>query len=88
MWVFVIKMRLIKNIERLKNSEVKNLVDIRIKEFEKAKSSKDEVFKELCFCILAANSTAERCICVHEKIGNKFLTLNENNLQKELKRQL
>ena len=78
---------LLKSIEDLKQSSVKNLVDKRIKEFQNlGKKSNNELFKELCFCILTANSTAERCIDVQNKIGNGFLTLSESRLQKELKK--
>ena len=75
-------MKLLKSIENLKKSEIKNLVDKRIKQFSK----NNDLFKELCFCILTANSTAERCIDVQNKVGNGFLTLDKNKLQKTLKK--
>ena len=71
---------LVKQINSLKKSEVKSKVDQRLKEFEK-----NEPFSELCFCILTANSTAERCIAVQSKVGNGFHTLSPSKLQKKLK---
>ena len=71
---------ILKEIRKLKNSSVKELVDLRIKEFK----ANSEVFKELCFCILTANSTAERCISVQSEVGNGFLNLSRGGLQKKL----
>jgi len=77
---------LLKQIKELQKSPVKKLIDQRILEFEKAgQSSNNTIFKELCFCILTANSTAQQCIKVHEKVGNGFIDLSEKDLQKLLK---
>jgi N-glycosylase/DNA lyase len=78
-------MKLLKSINNLKKTNIKNIVDKRIKQFSKIKSNND-LFKELCFCILTANSNAERCIDVQNKVGNGFLTLDKNKLQKTLKK--
>jgi N-glycosylase/DNA lyase len=78
---------LINSVIKLKKSNVKILVDKRIKEFKAlGKKPSRELFKELCFCILTANSTAERCIDVYCRVGNGFLTLSEKQLQKALKK--
>lgn len=78
--------RLLESIESLKNSEVKSLVDARLREFQKiGNASSNEVFKELCFCILTANFNAERSMKVQMEIGDKFLTLPESELAKTLK---
>ena len=77
---------LIKEINNVKKSNVKKKVDSRIKEFNSFKRKKShDIFKELCFCILTANSTAQRCINVHNNIGDDFLNLNPKQLQKRLK---
>ncbi|MBW2982514.1 N-glycosylase/DNA lyase [Candidatus Woesearchaeota archaeon] len=76
--------KLLLSIQELKKSQIKNIVNKRLKEFSKIRS-KNELFKELCFCILTANSNAERCIYVQNKIGNGFLTLPKEKLQKMLK---
>ena len=76
---------LINKIESLKDSEISHLVNSRIKEFKKLnKKSNDEMFKELCFCILTANFNAERCIKIQKEIGDGFLTLSEEELAKRL----
>ncbi len=73
-------------IERLKRSEIGRLVDKRISEFKSlGKKSSSEMFKELCFCILTANFTAERGMKIQESIGDGFLYLNEKQLAVKLK---
>jgi len=53
--------KLIKNIS--KKPMVKRVVNLRIREFQaKRKEPINEIFKELCFCILTANFNAERTI--------------------------
>ena len=77
---------LLKSLEKLKNSEIKNLVYARIKEFkEKGKKTSNELFKELCFCILTANFNAEKSIKIQEEIDDGFLTLPEHQLARKLK---
>jgi len=76
---------LLKKIEKLKNSEIKNLVDKRLNEFKEIdKKSSNEIFKELCFCILTANFNAEKCIKIQKEIGEEFSTLTEPQLTKKL----
>lgn len=78
--------RLLESVENLKKSEVKELVDVRIKEFKEiGKKPNNEVFKELCFCILTANFNAEKSIKIQKVIGDEFLTLPESQLVKKLK---
>jgi N-glycosylase/DNA lyase len=77
---------LVEVINKLKNSKVKEIVDIRIKEFKDiGNKSNIEIFKELCFCILTANFNAEKSIKIQKEIGNGFLTLPESILAKKLK---
>ena len=78
--------QLIRTLEKLKKSEVKELVDTRIKEFEEnGKKSSEEIFKELCFCILTANFNAEKSIKIQKEIGDGFLFLDKKELEKKLK---
>ena len=77
---------LLDKIKKLKKSKVQKLIAKRIKEFEKIGKSKSKIFSELCFCILTANSTAERCINVQNKIGNAFTKLPEKQLAQKLKK--
>ena len=77
---------LLKKIESLKNSEINNQVHNRIKEFKELnKKSNDELFKELCFCILTANFNAEKSIKIQDEIGECFLNDPEEELAKKLK---
>ena len=77
---------LIKSIEELKRSHVRTLVEGRVSEFKKlGKGTSREIFKELCFCILCANYSAERSIKIQKEIDEGFLTLPEPQLAKRLK---
>jgi len=78
--------KLLVSIENLKKSEIKGLVEARIREFkENGRRSSREIFKELCFCILTANFNAERCLKIQEEIGEEFLTLPEAELAGRLR---
>ncbi len=83
----MVKMKeLIESIENLKNSEIKKVIDTRIYEFEKIRVQHiNEIFKELCFCIMTANCGAEKCIEVHEGIANGFLNLSKEKLTAKFK---
>jgi N-glycosylase/DNA lyase len=73
-------------IEALKKSKIKIQIDKRIQEFKNInKKSIDDLFIELCFCILTANFNAEKSIKIQEKIGSCFLTDNKDELSKKLR---
>jgi len=77
---------LINKIETLKQSEISNTVEKRIEEFKNIdKKSNDELFKEICFCLLTANFNAEKSIKIQNKIGECFLTDSKEELSKKLK---
>lgn len=77
---------LIEKIETLKNSEIGNLVNQRINEFKKInRNSNDELFQEMCFCILTANYNAEKSIKIQNEIQNCFSTDSTDELSKKLK---
>ena len=78
--------KLLETIEELKRSDIRKLISARTNEFKEIgnKPSK-KIFKELCFCILCANYSAERCIMIQSIIGNGFLTLSEKCLREKLK---
>jgi N-glycosylase/DNA lyase len=62
-------------------------VNNRIKEFKKInKKSNDELFKELCFCLLTANFNAEKSIMIQNKLGECFLTDSKNDIAEKLKK--
>ncbi|MEL9914635.1 MAG: N-glycosylase [Thermoplasmatales archaeon] len=70
--------------EALSDPKVMKLVDLRKKEFiEKGKSSTDEIFMELVFCTLTANTSAEmglRCESAIRELG----LFDANSLKGEL----
>ena len=77
---------MIESVRNMKRGEVKKLVDARIEEFRKiGKKSSDTLFKELCFCILAANFNADKSMKIQEEIDDGFLTLTEDQLAIKLK---
>jgi len=83
--------KLINSILSLKNGNIRKSVDRRIREFSAfggpasgwknlGKKSDNEIFKELCFCLLTANFNAERAIKIQNEIGDGFLNLPEKQL--------
>ena len=77
---------LIEKIEQLKKSSIAEIINLRMKEFEKlGKEKEDKVFSELCFCLLTANFQAEKCIRIQKDMGRDFLHLPEEELAKKLK---
>jgi len=77
---------LINKIESLKKSEVSNTVNNRINEFKNVnKKSDDELFQEMCFCMLTANFDAEKSIKIQNEVGECFFTDSKDELSKKLK---
>lgn len=77
---------LLDSIQNLRQSKVGGLVDSRIKEFKEMGSKPSrEIFKELCFCILCANYTAERSMQIQKAMGDGFLALPESQLRERLR---
>jgi N-glycosylase/DNA lyase len=80
-------MSLIEEINNLRESSIRNLVEQRLREFEKFESKdKDLWFSELCFCLLTANSRAESAINIQIQIGAKgFLFSSKENIARIIK---
>ena len=77
---------LAKSIEKLKSSEVSELVAGKIREFKEFGRQGNEIwFSELCFCILTANSTAKLGLKIQGELGDGFLTLSKNEMTRRLK---
>lgn len=63
---------LIQNVKKIKNSQVKALVEKRLSEFSSFKDkSAPEWFSELCFCLLTANSRALTALAIQKELGPK-----------------
>ncbi len=74
-------------IEQLKVSSISKIISQRMKEFgDLGAKSNEEIFKELCFCLLTANFNARGGIKIQKEIGDGFLHLSEKQLSKLLTR--
>jgi N-glycosylase/DNA lyase len=77
---------LINKVQSLKKTNINNIVKKRIDEFKAIdKESNDELFKEMCFCLLTANYNAEKSIKIQKKIGDCFITDSQEILCNKLK---
>jgi len=78
---------LIVSINKLKNSDVKHIVDKKYKEFKQfVNKSNNELFKEMCFCLMTANFNAAGGIKIQNAINDGFLKLSEKQLASALKK--
>jgi N-glycosylase/DNA lyase len=79
---------LLSTINNLKHSTIQTKIQQRIKEFKTIDThSAEELFKELCFCILTANFNAERSIHIHSHLSEFFCTDTKETLAKKLRQQ-
>lgn len=79
--------RLARSVESLKKSGSGATVRSRMAQFSSiGNSSEREIFKELCFCLLTANYSAEGGIRIQKEIGEGFLTLPQSRLAARLKK--
>ncbi|PIU21669.1 MAG: N-glycosylase [Candidatus Diapherotrites archaeon CG08_land_8_20_14_0_20_34_12] len=80
-------LKLLKQIQKLKDSDIRQKIGRRISEFKSLGKKSDVIlFSELCFCILTANFTAEKTIKIQNEIGSSgFLNLPERKLANKLK---
>ncbi len=73
-------------VNKHKNSPIKQIVDSKMQEFEKlGNQPSNEIFKELCFCLLTANFSATGGMKIQNEIGDKFHILSELELSEKLK---
>ncbi|MCC7552215.1 N-glycosylase/DNA lyase [Candidatus Micrarchaeota archaeon] len=78
---------LIKQIELHKKSKINSLITKRLKEFKSfRKKHINEIFNELCFCVLTANYSAEGGINIQTKINEGFSCLTQEDLTNEFKK--
>jgi len=75
-------MELIDRIEELKKSDIAGVISGRMEEFR----SVDDLFSELCFCLMTAGFRADKCIEIQKEIGLGFESLSLEDLRNELKR--
>ncbi len=81
-------MSLVIQIEELRKSDVRNVVEQRLKEFKEFENKTDkEWFCELCFCLLTANSRAQTAINIQNELGaDGFLDLTREEITEAIKR--
>ena len=81
-------MTIIKEIKKLKQSKVRNIVNKRLKEFETIhKKPSKEWFSEMCYCILTANSKAITALNIQRELGAKgFCGYCQRRLSSTIKR--
>ncbi len=78
---------LIREIKKLRQTTIQQKISQRLREFSTfSDASDDELFQELCFCLLTANFNAERAIKIQKEINRGFLTFDEIKLATALKR--
>ena len=78
--------KLIAQLKQLQQTEVKNIIEERISEFESFKErSNEDIFRELCFCLTTANYDAQKAIWLHENLRDDVIKLSLEELQSRLK---
>ncbi|MEM4182059.1 MAG: N-glycosylase/DNA lyase [Candidatus Pacearchaeota archaeon] len=77
--------KLINALFSLKENQVYNVINKRVKEFEENGKSPKKIFSELCFCFLTANFQAERSIKMQKKLEKDFFEAEEKELARKLK---
>ncbi len=78
---------IINKITSLKESSIADIIKGRVESFKQVnKNSEEDVFSELCFCILTANFSAKGGIKIQNALKNRFLNISEDELKLELKK--
>lgn len=78
--------KILTEINSLKRTKIEELINRRAQEFkELGRKPKNEIFRELCFCLLTANFDAERAIKIQYAVGDGFITLSEKSLAATLR---
>ena len=77
--------KLIQFIEDLKSSEIKPVVDQRLKEFSSIPRDFNNLFRELAYCILTAGTSAELGIKTINHLGEILFSGSEAEIQEKLK---
>ena len=77
--------QIINLVKELKKSEIKSIIDKRMQEFENIPRNFESLFRELCFCILTAGTSAELGIKTINHLDNVIFNGSEKEIQKKLK---
>ena len=77
---------LIEIIDELQSTPVGQTIQGRLEEFrEKRALPNDDVFSELCFCILTANFSAKRAIDIQSQLTTCFLHDSQTEITRQLR---
>ena len=77
---------ILKELNVLKKSSIKERVESRMQEFEKFQGANNsQVFGELCFCLMTANFQAEKSMKIQADLNNKFHKLSQDELAAALR---
>lgn len=68
-------------VQRLIHSETREKVEERLREFGQV----DDLFSELCFCVMTANTGAQKSMEVQEALGPEFRRADQKSLRSLLK---
>ena len=77
-------MQQLKNLLNTIPGDVKDKIHLKLNEFQKTKLTCENIFLEICFCILVANCPLERTLKTWKQIGKNFLSINQTELNKIL----
>lgn len=82
--------QLISEINHLQNdSKISNVIENKIESFEyfKKMGTNEELFSELCYCILTANCQAKSCMIIQESFPFEFSCATEDQIRSHLIKQ-
>ena len=84
---FIVKIVKLDFLDEIRSAigKVEGVVKNRMGEFERIGKDENSLFKEMCYCVLTANFTAEGGIRMQQTIGDGFTSLSEGELAKKLK---
>ena len=77
--------QILDQVGSVRNSKVKDIIDQRMREFSETGKDEKEIFRELCFCILTAGTSAELGIKTIERLGDVIFFGSEEDIRKKLK---
>src|SRR3989344_5516309 len=79
---------LLNEVRKLGKTDARNKINSKLKEFSSYKNrNNDEWFRELCFCILTANSKARTALNIQNELGAEgFIKKNENQIRECIRR--
>jgi N-glycosylase/DNA lyase len=85
---YIVKIARLDFLDEIRSAieKCETIVNLRMKEFEEVGKDERSVFKELCFCILTANFSAEGGIKIQRSVGDGFITLTKEELSEELRK--